>query len=102
MPFPPPTSMRLSQAPKSYAAAIAGPQAAAVAVIASSKILASSGFCVGIRSRPLDSRKKSREMRVVKIDHEEILCNYKVRVVDELAPSFEALVQSTIDLANRA
>lgn len=50
----------------------------------------------------VSSQRKSREMRVVKIDHEEILCNYKVKVVAELAPSFEALVQSTIDLANRA
>ena len=38
--------------------------------------------------------------QVVKIDHEEILCNYRIKVVAELAPSFEALVQSTIDLAN--
>lgn len=50
----------------------------------------------------ISSRKKGREMRVVKIDHEEILCHQKVKVVAELAPSFEALVQGTIDLANRA
>jgi hypothetical protein len=50
----------------------------------------------------ISSRKKSREMRVVKIDHEEILCNYRVKVLGELAPSFEALVQSTIDLAGQA
>src|SRR5215467_13774264 len=49
----------------------------------------------------MNSRKKGREMRVVKIDQEEILCNYRVKVVAELAPSFEALVQSTINLANR-
>jgi len=49
----------------------------------------------------MNSKKKSREMRVVKIDHEEILCHYRVKVVAELAPSFEALVQSTINLANR-
>jgi len=48
----------------------------------------------------MNSRKKSREMRVVKIDHEEILCNFRVKVVAELAPSFQSLVQSTIDLAN--
>jgi len=46
------------------------------------------------------SRKKNREMRVVKIDHEEILCNYKIKVVAELAPSFEHLVQQTINLAS--
>lgn len=50
----------------------------------------------------MNSREKSREMRVVKIDHEEILCNHRVKLVAELAPSFEDLVQSTIDLANRA
>lgn len=50
----------------------------------------------------ISSRKKSREMRVVKIDHEEILCNLRIEVVAELALSFEALVQGTIDLANRA
>ena len=48
----------------------------------------------------ISSRKKNREMRVVKIDHEEILCNHRIKVVAEFAPSFEALVQSTIDLAN--
>ena len=50
----------------------------------------------------VSSQRKSREMRVVKIDHEEILCNYKVREVAELAPSFEALVQGTIELADSA
>jgi len=44
----------------------------------------------------MNSRKKSHEMRVVKIDHEEILCNFRVKVVAELAPSFEALVLQTI------
>jgi hypothetical protein len=47
------------------------------------------------------SRRKSREMRIVKIDHEEILCNYRVKVVTELARSFEDLVLQTIDLASR-
>jgi hypothetical protein len=49
----------------------------------------------------MNSRKKNREMRVVKIDHEEILCNYRVKVVAELAPSFEALVLQTIEAANK-
>ena len=49
----------------------------------------------------MNSRKKNREMRVVKIDHEEILCNYRIKVVAELAPSFEALVLQTIEAANR-
>jgi len=36
------------------------------------------------------------------MDHEKVLCNHRVKVLAELAPSFEALVQSTINLANRA
>lgn len=48
----------------------------------------------------MDSRKKNREMRVVKIDHEEILSNRRIKVVGELAPTFEALVLQTISAAN--
>ncbi len=47
--------------------------------------------CFDIRSR-----KKNGDCKVVKIDHEEILCNYRVKVVAELAPSFEELVFQTI------
>ena len=50
----------------------------------------------------IKSRKKKRECRIVQIDHEEILCNYKVKVVAELAPSFFELLQDTITLASRA
>jgi hypothetical protein len=50
----------------------------------------------------LNSRKKNRGMRVVKIDHEEILCNYRVKVVAELASSFEDLVLQTTALASHA
>jgi hypothetical protein len=49
----------------------------------------------------MNSRKTNREMRIVKIDHEEILCNYRVKVAAELAPSFEALVLQTIEAANK-
>ena len=49
----------------------------------------------------MNSRRKNREMRVVKIDHEEILCNYRVKVVAELAPSFEALVLQTIEASKK-
>lgn len=49
----------------------------------------------------ISSRAKNRDMRVVKIDHEEILCNHKVKVVAELAPSFFELLQGTIALANK-
>ncbi len=49
----------------------------------------------------ISSRKKNRDMRIVKIDHEEILCNNRVKVVAELAPSFFELLQDTITLATR-
>jgi hypothetical protein len=48
----------------------------------------------------LKSRTKRKDCRIVKIDHEEILCNYRVKVVAELAPSFEQLVRQTIERAN--
>ena len=50
----------------------------------------------------MNSRKKNREMRVVKIDHEEILCNRRIKVVDELASSFEHLVLETIEKASNS
>jgi hypothetical protein len=37
----------------------------------------------------------------VKISHEEILCNDRIKVVAEVARSFEALVLQTIDLAEK-
>lgn len=46
-----------------------------------------------------NARGKNGEYRIVKIDHEEILCNYRVKVVAELAPSFRSLVEKTIELA---
>ena len=49
----------------------------------------------------LRSRKKNREFAIVKLDHEEILCNERIKVVAELAPNFEQLVKTTIELANR-
>ena len=45
------------------------------------------------------SRRKSGDYRVVKIDHEAILCNNRVKIVGELAPSFEQLVLNTIERA---
>jgi hypothetical protein len=47
----------------------------------------------------IKSRQKNGECRIVKIDHEEILCNNRVRLVAELAPSFRELVLRTIDQA---
>ncbi len=49
----------------------------------------------------IKSREQGGDCRIVKIDHEEILCNFRVKVVSELAPSFLQLVQETIELANR-
>jgi hypothetical protein len=51
--------------------------------------------CFDISAR----RKKGRDYRIVKINHEEILCNNRIKVVKELAPSFEALVRDTISRA---
>ena len=44
----------------------------------------------------IKSRTKRKDYRIVKIDHEEILCNYRIKIVAELAPSFEQLVRETI------
>jgi hypothetical protein len=49
----------------------------------------------------LKSRKKNREFSIVKLDHEEILCNERIKVVAELAPTFEQLAKTTIELASR-
>ena len=49
----------------------------------------------------LKSRKKNREFSIVKLDHEEILCVERIKVVAELAPTFEHLVKTTVELANR-
>lgn len=43
-----------------------------------------------------NSQGKGGDCRIVKIDHEEILCNYRITVVAELSPSFEKLVLQTI------
>jgi hypothetical protein len=45
----------------------------------------------------LTSRKKNADYGIVKIDHEEILCNERIQVVGKLAPSFEELVVPTIE-----
>ena len=42
------------------------------------------------------SRKDNGDCRIVKVDQEEILGNKRVKVVAELAPSFEDLVRQTI------
>ncbi len=50
----------------------------------------------------ISSRTGYRDYRVVIIDHEGILCHNRVKVVKELAPSFEALISRTVDKANRS
>jgi hypothetical protein len=44
----------------------------------------------------IKSRTKSGDCAIVKIDHEEILCNYRVKVVASLAPTFEDLMLQTL------
>ena len=41
-------------------------------------------------------RQQNGDCRIVKIDHEDILCNGRVREVEELAPNFRSLVLDTI------
>lgn len=50
----------------------------------------------------LSSRAGNGDYRIVKIDHEEILCNDRVRVTNEVASSFEQLMIDTIDRATKA
>lgn len=50
----------------------------------------------------ISSRKKNRGCRIVKIDHEEILCNSRLKMVAELAPSFEELVLRVINRADQS
>ena len=45
------------------------------------------------------AKTKTVTAKLSKIDHEEILCNYRLKIVAELAPSFEDLVKSVIKLA---
>jgi hypothetical protein len=41
----------------------------------------------------LNSARQSREYRIVRADHEEILCNSRVKIVAELWPSFSNLAE---------
>jgi hypothetical protein len=47
----------------------------------------------------IKAREKNREYEIVKLDHEEILCNERLRVSATLATTFEQLVLRTIKLA---
>ena len=44
----------------------------------------------------LNGRRQNREYPLVQVDHEEILCNWRVRVSSELWPSFIGLVESIL------
>jgi hypothetical protein len=44
----------------------------------------------------LSCQAQNREYRIVQVDHEDILCNWKVRVTGELWPSFIKLVESAL------
>ena len=48
----------------------------------------------------ISSRKKNKDCRIVKIDREQILRNDRVKVIAEIAPSFEYLMVRTIEQAN--
>jgi hypothetical protein len=50
----------------------------------------------------MKSRKQGGDYRIVKIDHEQILCNHRVKIVSELAPSFYELILQTIVRAESA
>ena len=48
----------------------------------------------------ISSRTKNADFRIVKIDHEQILCYDRIKIAAEMAPSFEALMLRTIDEAS--
>jgi hypothetical protein len=50
----------------------------------------------------LSSRKKGRDFAVVRLDHEAILCDSKIKVVEKLAANFEQLMRDTIGRASGA
>src|SRR5215813_11344589 len=43
---------------------------------------------------------QNREYRIVRVDHEQILCNWRIRVSGELSPSFIKFVESTLSTAD--
>jgi hypothetical protein len=48
----------------------------------------------------ISSRNQNGDYKMLKFDHEEILCYDRLKIVEELAPSFEDLVKSVIKLAD--
>ena len=49
----------------------------------------------------LRSRKKSGDCKIVLINHEEILCNNRIRIISEVASGIENLVLQTIEVAEK-
>ena len=49
----------------------------------------------------ISSRGENKACKIVKIDHEQVLCNGRVKIVGELAPSIEQLMLRTIDKSNQ-
>lgn len=47
-----------------------------------------------------NQQSQNREYRIVQVDHEDILCNWKVRVTDERWPSFIKFLDSAVGSAN--
>ncbi len=41
--------------------------------------------------------KQNREYSIVRIDHEEVLCNYRIKVTAEIASSFLALIEEYLE-----
>ena len=48
----------------------------------------------------VNQQSQNREYRIVQIDHEDILCNWKVRVSGERWPSFVKLVEHALSSGN--
>jgi hypothetical protein len=48
----------------------------------------------------LNEQRQNREFRIVQVDHEQILCNWRVRVSDERWPSFIKLMESVLNAEN--
>jgi len=48
----------------------------------------------------LNEQSQNREYRIVQVDHEEILCNWKVRVSGEAWPSFIRLIDCVLSSAD--
>src|SRR5262249_27585534 len=45
-------------------------------------------------------RQRNGDCRIVRLDHEEVLCRFRIREIVELAPNFRSLVLRTIERAD--